>query len=166
MSIELRTIYHPNDQKKSEGRYNGYYPVGDQTSWHENGNKKHESTEMDACWYENGQRESKGALTDYLKTGLWTEWFKNGIKKSEGFYKGEDARDGEWRFWHSNGQLAYTGIHKVWAGDGLWIFWDEAGNKIHKREYREFELLDVWKNLRADGCSDELVDKYKKYIFD
>jgi hypothetical protein len=56
-------------------------------------------------------------------------------------------------------------MYKGWRGDGLCVFWDETGNKIHEHEYRESELLDVWKNLRADGCSEELVDKYKKYIF-
>jgi len=105
MIIEFKIEYHPNGQKMSEGRYDGYYPVGDHTSWYENGNKKRESielgksTEMVTCWHENGQIKSKGVLTDYLETGLWTEWFENGNKKSEGLYKGEDARDGEWRFY-------------------------------------------------------------------
>ena len=172
MSTEYITEYHPNGQMKSEGRYDDYHPVGDHISWYENGNKQNESieldesTEMTTCWYENGQKKSEGTRTEHWETGLWTEWYENGNKRSEGFYKGKDERDGEWKFWHSNAQLACTGIHKGWGGDGLWIFWDEAGNKVHEREYREFELLDVWKNLRADGCSDELINKYKKYIFD
>jgi antitoxin component YwqK of YwqJK toxin-antitoxin module len=109
--------------------------------------------------------KSKGAHKDYFESGLWTYWYDNGNKKSEGFYQDKDERGGKWKFWHSNGQLACIGIHKGWRGDGLWTFWDETGNKVHEREYRELELLDVWENLRADGCSDELVDKYKKYIF-
>lgn len=171
MSIKLLTEYHPNGQKKSEGSYDGFHPVGGHTSWYENGNKKYESIELDESteainyWYKSGQLKSKGSLADCWETGLWTEWHENGNKKSEGLYKGKDERDGEWRFWHSNGQLACTGIHRGWGGDGLWVFWDESGNNIHEREYRELELLGVWRNLRKDGCSDELINKYKQYIF-
>ena len=171
MSIEFITEYYPNGQKKFEGNYDGYEPVGNHISWYESGNIKFESIELDesnamgTCWYENGQIKSKGVHTDCFESGLWTYWYENGNKKSEGLYKDKDERGGKWKFWHSNGQLACTGIHKGWGGDGLWTFWDEAGNKIHEREYREFELLDVWKNLRVDGCSNELVDKYKQYIF-
>ena len=172
MSIQLITFYYPNGQIKSKGNYDGYEPVGDHTSWYESGNIEHEkielneSIEMNTYWHENGQIKSKGTLTEYFESGLWTYWYENGNKKSEGLYVDKDERGGKWRFWHSNGQLACTGIHKGCHGDGLWIFWDESGNKVHEREYRESELLDVWKNLRADGCSDELVDKYKQYIFD
>ena len=171
MGIKLLTEYHPNGQKKSEGHYGDYHPVGDHISWYENGSKHCESIELDESteivtyWHKNGQIKSKGSRIDCWETGLWTEWHKNGNKKSKGFYKGKDECNGEWKFWHSNGQLACTGVHRGWGGDGLWVFWDEAGNKIHEREYRKLELLDVWKNLRSDGCSDELINRYKQYIF-
>ena len=171
MSIKYLTFYYPNGQKKSEGNYDGQEPIGDHTSWFESGNIKCEAVDLTESkilfthWYENGQMKSKGVHKDYFESGLWTYWYDNGNKKSEGFYLDKDERVGKWKFWHSNGELACIGIHKGWSGDGLWTFWDEAGNKVHEREYRELELLDVWKNLRADGCSDELVDKYKKYIF-
>ena len=109
--------------------------------------------------------KSYSTQPNFVEIGLWAEWYENGNKKSEGSYKGDDGRIGKWQFWHSNGQLACSGVHKGWGGDGLWIFWDEAGNKIHDREYRKSELLGVWKNLRADGCSDELIDQYKQYVF-
>ena len=171
MNIALITKYYPNGQKKYEGHYDETDPVGDHISWYENGNKEYESIELDesvemsTCWYDNGQMKSKGVRTDYFETGVWTFWYENGNKKSEGSYKGEDGRDGEWKFWHSNGQLACIGIHKGFGGDGLWAFFDETGKKVHEREYRELELLEVWKNLRADKCSDELIDSYKKCIF-
>ena len=171
INLELITKYHPNGQKKYEGYYDETEPVGDHTAWYENGNKEYESIEisesleMSTYWYENGQIKSKGVRTNYFESGLWTFWFENGNKKSEGCFEGEDGREGKWRFWHSNGQLACSGVCKGFRGDGLWAFWDEPGKKIHEREYRENELLEVWKNLRADGCSDELVEKYKQCIF-
>ena len=173
MSIELITKYHPNGQKKYEGHYDEIEPVGDHTSWYENGNKEYvsidvdETTEMSTYWHENGQIKSKGSRSKehYFEIGLWTEWFANGNKKSEGSYDGEDGRVGEWKFWHSNGQIMCVGIHKGFRGDGLWSFWDDSGSIIHQKEYKEFELLDVWSNLRKDGCSDELIDMYKHHIF-
>jgi antitoxin component YwqK of YwqJK toxin-antitoxin module len=167
--------YYPNGQKRWEGGYfDNFNYTGNCYAWYESGNKLHESIDiyfdgsfyMFTAWYENGQMMSRGVKVDNMwETGLWTAWYENGNKKSEGYYKDQDERGGEWKFWHSNGKLACTGIHKGWGGDGLWVFWDEAGNKIHEREYRDDEFLSVWDNLRADGCSDELVDKYKQYIF-
>jgi len=169
--LKLITRYHPNGQKHFEGYYDETDPVGDHTAWHENGNIEHEfleiseSIEMSTYWYDNGQIKSKGIRTNYFETGLWTYWFENGNKKSEGCFEGEDGCVGKWRYWHNNGQLACTGILQGFRGDGLWTFWDEDGIKIHEREYKNNELLDVWKNLRTAGCSDELKDKFKFYIF-
>ena len=86
-------------------------------------------------------------------------------KKSEGCFDGEDGCVGKWRYWHSNRQLACVGIFKGFRGDGLFTFWDEEGNKIHEREYKDNELLEVWKNLKLDGCSEELKNKFKELIF-
>ena len=173
MSIKFLSVYHPNGQKKSEGSWDDDVPVGNHFAWHENGNKEYEmvvvddSIEMTTSWYKNGQMESKGSTssTNYQEVGLWTRWFENGYKKSEGSYKGEDGRNGEWKFWHSNGQIACIGFFQGFRGDGLWSFWDETGNKIHEHEYTDNELLEVWKNLRINGCSDDLIDRLKEYIF-
>ena len=157
--------------------------IGRWISYYENGNKKHEcnyakckdyqepvynldhfKTEKvgnETWWFENGQIDS--VLERDL--GDKTYWYENGNKKSEGCFEGEDGCVGKWMYWHNNGQLACIGILQGFRGNGLWTFWDENGNKIHEREYRENELLDVWKNLRKDGCSEELKDKYKQYIF-
>ena len=191
MSTEFITEYYPNGNKHVQGYYDGTNPAGDFTLWYENGNKCWEgfdvnsdgSLYMSTSWYENGQMQETGDRYDLVwSTGLWTEWYENGNKKSEGCYLGKNKkysdpmvnrdeftggynnpRTGKWSYWHSNGQLACTGIHH---SDSVWIFWDEEGKKVHECEYRELELLDVWNNLRADGCSDELIDKYKKCIFD
>ena len=126
-------------------------------------------------YYSNGQKKYEGSYVSYHPVFNHTSWYENGNKKSEGFYKGLHERYGEWKFWHSNGQLACTGIYEDEAEDvaGLWIFWDEEGNKVHEREYNEIELavvltiMDEWKwnKLRLDGCSKELIDKFGKYIF-
>ena len=130
-------------------------------------------------YYSNGQKKSEGCYHSYHPVFNHISWYENGNKKSEGFYKGLHERYGEWKFWHSNGQLACTGIYEDEAEDvaktkaGLWVFWDEAGNKVHEREYNEIELsvmlmiMDEWKwnKLRADGCSKELLDKFGEYIF-
>lgn len=174
MSIKLLTTYHPNGQKKDEGNWDGQDPVGDHYSWYENGNIKDEAMGFDGpiqtttSWYENGQIESiKSYSTQqhFEEIGLWTKWYQNGNKKSEGSYNGEGGREGLWQFWHKNGQLACSGIHKGWEWNGIWIFRDNDGKKVHERIYLKSELLDVWKNLKADGCSDKLIDQYKQYIF-
>ena len=171
MSIKLITKYHSNGQKHFEGYYDETDPVGDQVSWHDNGNKEYESIELNELsqictnWYENGNLKSNGVRTEYFESGLWTYWYDNGNKRAEGIFVDKDERGGKWRFWHNNGQMACSGVHKGWSGDGLWKFWDEAGVKIHEKIYRDSELLNVWKNLRLEGCSDVLVEQYKEIIF-
>ena len=133
------------------------------------------SIKLRTKYYSNGQKKSEGSYHSYHPVFNHTSWYENGNKKSEGFYKGYHERYGEWKFWHSNGQLACTGIYEDEAEDmaGLWIFWDEAGNKVHEREYNEIELavvltiMDEWKwnKLRLDGCSKKLIDKFGEYIF-
>ena len=97
--------------------------------------------------------------------------------KSEGFFKGYDERYGKWNFWHSNGQLACTGIYEDIAEDmaktkaGLWIFWDEKGKKVYENKFNEIELsvdlniIGELSKLRVAGCSKELVKKFGDYIF-
>ena len=102
---------------------------------------------------------------NYFETGLWTYWYENGNKRAEGIFVDKDERAGKWRFWHDNGSLACSGVHKGWTGDGEWTFWDEEGIKIHEKTYRDSELLNVWKDLRLEGCSDDLVELFKDLIF-
>jgi hypothetical protein len=188
--MKLPIEYYPNGQKRWEGGYfDNFDYTGNFFKWYESGNKESESIDiyfdgtlyLYTAWYENGQMMSRGKQSDCTlcsEVGLWTTWYENGNKKSEGFYRDRHTPSGEWKYWHSNGQLACTGIHsgnkeyesiniyfEGWAGDGLWVFWDEAGNKIHEREYMNCDFLNLWDNLRADGCSDELVYKYKMYIY-
>ena len=131
------------------------------------------SVEHSTKYYSNGQKKYEGSYVSYHPVFNHISWYENGNKKSEGFYKGLHERYGEWNFWHSNGQLACTGIYKDKAKDeaGLWIFWDEKGNKVHENKYNEIELtveliiIDGLSKIRADGCPKELVDKFGDYIF-
>jgi len=142
---------------------------------------------MSTSWHKNGQMESTGdAYGLILNTGLWTQWYENGNKKSEGYYLGKyksifdfdddssrcddrftddyfNPRTGKWSYWHSNGQLACTGVHNE---DGLWVFWDEKGNKVHEHEYgySNDEILTVWNDLKTSGCSDRLISNFKENI--
>ena len=171
MSIKYLTLYYPNGQKKSEGNYDEQEPIGDHKSWYKSGKISHdsveinESTELSTYWHENGLMKSKGIHIEYFESGLWTYWHETGHKKAEGFWGDKDEREGKWNFWNAQGQLICSGIHSAWQGDGLWTFWDDEGNKILEREYRNSELLDVWKHLRSEGCSDERVEIYKQLIF-
>lgn len=172
MSIKNLITYHPNGQKKSEGDWDGYEPVGNHRSWYENGNKESEVIELgddiqsSTYWYKNGCMKSKGLHTEYFESGLWTYWHETGHKKAEGLWGNKDERKGKWNFWNDQGQLICSGIHSAWQGDGFWTFWDDEGAKIHEQEYRNAELLDVWKHLRSEGCSEERIELYKELIFD
>ena len=90
MSLELITKYHPNGQKHFEGYYDDTDPVGDHTSWYENGNIEHEfleiseSIEMSTYWYDNGQIK---CLT-FLKDGKYHKK-KGVVEKVKDHFIGE-----------------------------------------------------------------------------
>ena len=73
-------------------------------------------------YYSNGQKRCQGSYVSYHPVFNHISWYENGNKKSEGFYKGLHGRYGEWKFWHSNGQLACTGIYEDEAEDMAKIF--------------------------------------------
>jgi antitoxin component YwqK of YwqJK toxin-antitoxin module len=115
MNAKLIKNYYSNGNIKSQGYYDGLTPIGNHTSWHENGNKKYESIELTDSidkiteWHSNGTIKSQGCCKDYWKTGLWREWFDNEIKESEGLYNGEDdIKEGVWKFWNREGNLNKT----------------------------------------------------------
>ena len=174
MTFKLLTTYHPNGQKKDEGNWDGQDPVGDHYSWYKNGNIKDEALNFDGpiqtttSWYEDGQIKSikSHSVEDHFEEiGLWSEWYENGNKKSEGIYEAEDGRMGEWRFWYPNATLACSALFKGWEGNGLWSFFQSDGQKFHERVYIKSELLELWKNLRVSGTSDEQIDYFKQLIF-
>ena len=135
------------------------------------------NVEHRAKYYSSGQKKFEGSYVSYHPVFNHTSWYENGNKKSEGFFKGYDERYGKWNFWHSNGQLACTGIYEDIAEDmdktkaGLWIFWDEKGKKVYENKFNEIELsvdlmiIDDLSKLRIAGCSTELVNKFCDYIF-
>jgi len=135
------------------------------------------SVEHSIKYYSNGQKKHQGSHVSYHPVFNHISWYENGNKKSEGFYKGIHERHGKWKFWHSNGQLACTGIYEDMNKDlaktkaGLWIFWDEKGKKVYENKFNEIELsvdlmiIGKLGKLRLAGCSKELVEKFGEYIF-
>ena len=135
------------------------------------------NVEHRAKYYSNGQKKHEGSYVSYHPVFNHISWYENGNMKSEGFFKGYDERYGKWNFWHSNGQLACTGIYEDIAEDmaktkaGLWIFWDEKGKKVYENKFNEIELsvdlniIGELSKLRLAGCSKKLVKKFGEYIF-
>jgi len=86
------------------------------TQWHENGQKKDETTFKDGkkdghstMWWMTGGREQKrseGTFKDGKGDGLWTRWDENGQKRLEGTYKdGETVSE---KYWNRKGEEVET----------------------------------------------------------
>ncbi|WP_199443926.1 toxin-antitoxin system YwqK family antitoxin [Umezawaea beigongshangensis] len=77
-------------------------------------------------------------LTSYahgVEHGPQAEWYPDGTKKSEGVTEKGNAV-GEWREWHSNGQLAQYDLLDE-HGDPLRTQrWDEAGTLVQDDSYQ------------------------------
>ena len=125
------------------------------TMWHENGQKKEESTYKDGKedglrtqatikdgepvdlmtqWYENGQKKEESTYKDGKEDGLRTQWHENGQKEDETTYK-DGKEDGLRTKWHENGQKWLEKTFK----DGAWLggsekYWNSKGEEVETRK--------------------------------
>ncbi len=71
---------------------------------------------------------------------MWTFWFEENKQKwAEGAYK-DGWRDGNWTFWHSNGQKYLEGTYTDGRGSG-WTAWTEDGQPWFGRIYTDLPEL-------------------------
>ncbi len=106
----LMRDFHPNGQKKLEGRYLNGKQQGAWASWHENGQKAVEVSFAEGTqvgrrttWYNNGQKKHEANWIDGKADGLSMKWYENGQKEIEGRWI-DGEQDGFWTSWHENGQ--------------------------------------------------------------
>jgi len=181
-------FWYSNGQMKSD--YNLVYDTldGALIKWYENGQKLIEGTKKMnneigswTSWYENGQMNSKMNYDEEGKTdGLQTNWHNNGQKSSEENYS-KGIKEGEFKFWDSQGKLYVTrtfkngtdlnlpATYKNKSGETLELMTDET----YKITYLEsYFFSSQWKskkgkfavtadNLDLDGFRNFRLKKYK-----
>lgn len=140
--------WYPHGQKKDSGLIVNNQLVGGWKEWHPNG------ILMYACTY--GERPANlfsEFLTLYsgLKTGGFTSWYDNGNMESNGFYK-DDIMEGEWKWFHDNGQPSTVETYKNGKVVSLQCF-DTTGKETG-------EFCSLAKPALLKGFGD-----YKEFVF-
>ncbi len=64
-----------------------------------------------------------------------THTYPSGAKLSEGKLVGGEL-DGQWTFWHENGQMQSLQSYVKGVEDGVWQWWDEHGTFIKEGHYK------------------------------
>lgn len=90
-----------------------------------------------------------------------TNYYRNGIKNI--MFVGDDkSLNGEFKMWHPNGQLSFSGEYRDNLKDGIFESFDASGNLERKGTYRAGKLVEgvaVVQNLTYD--SPEIPASYK-----
>jgi antitoxin component YwqK of YwqJK toxin-antitoxin module len=85
-------------------------------------------------YYPDGQKRIEGEYHDGKREGQWKYWFSNGNTWSEARYK-TDLRNGKSTVWYENGRKYFEGSYRMGERTGRWRFWDEEGNLLKQVNY-------------------------------
>jgi antitoxin component YwqK of YwqJK toxin-antitoxin module len=110
--------YHPNGMVADSTQYEAGNPIGTSFSWYPNG------TPSDSSLY-----HADGSGTEVT-------WFDNGNPSSAGVYAAGRLMQGEWKFYHKNGQVSAIELYN----QGTLVqkdYYDENGNQVTDTSNRE-----------------------------
>jgi antitoxin component YwqK of YwqJK toxin-antitoxin module len=126
--------YYPSGKLKSDGSYKNGIPVGVFKYYYEENGKikiilKHKG-------------DGLNAYAEVLN--------ENGVKVSEGNYKSE-KKDGEWKYFHPNGNLSIKETWKDGKKNGITYKYYPNGNVLEQFEYKDDVKNGIWKQFFSDG---------------
>jgi hypothetical protein len=83
-------------------------------------------------WYEDGEIRERGVYVHGRREGWFVQWYPGGQRHSEGERRFDaqahaSLREGDWRFWYSNGLLRGVGRYQAGLPEGPWTWWNHAG---------------------------------------
>lgn len=68
----------------------------------------------------------------------------NGKVKSRGLYsvdkEGQSYKEGQWKYWHDNGQLSEEGGYSLGKRTGLWKYYSKKGSVTEMAHYKDGQL--------------------------
>jgi len=73
-----------------------------------------------------------------------------GAKFAEGSYQ-DDQREGEWKFWHANGQVAKEVTYKDNLLHGSWLVYRKDGTTKRRESYQAGKPHGPWAEFSEDG---------------
>lgn len=103
-----------------------------------------------------------GGINNGLKNGIFREYSREGeiingyiyemdTLVAEGMITASGIYQGEWKYYHKNGEVAATGNYVDNKKDGKWIYYYENGKKEQEGRFVENELRGEWKWYYQNG---------------
>jgi antitoxin component YwqK of YwqJK toxin-antitoxin module len=171
----IATIYHPNGNISSKGKYknekkegkwqffseliNGYLLSEEQYS----GNLKNGPS---VKFYPDSTVAEKLNYLNNIRQGEWIKYYPNGaICLKSNYLNGEIS--GKFEVWYENGNIEYSGQYKNDARDGLWLIYSNNGALKYKLVYLagvtndrqmdidESDYLDSLENIKGNIADPE-----------
>lgn len=97
----------------------------------------------------------------FLKEGLYRKWHENGqIAVEENFKNGK--QEGLGKSWHENGQVKAEGNYKNGKLEGLWKEWYPNGQIQLEADFKDGKSQGLWKMWLLNG---QIMDKELTEIF-
>ncbi len=92
-------------------------------------------------YYESGEKQEEGGFLGTERNGEWTYWHPNGNKWSVGNFT-NGLPNGKSTVWFENGDMRFTGFYSDGETDGEWTYWDIDGNKSKEVIFEKGEIID------------------------
>lgn len=90
---------------------------------------------QDTLWYNNNQiEEIRSFNSDSELDGKCVRFFEDGSFSAIAYYK-NGVKDGLWRVWHPNGNIAYELQYKKGERIGVWKSYDPEGKLVFEKKY-------------------------------
>ena len=82
-------------------------------------------------WHTRGRKKSEGKTLKPLEvTSFDVDWWAGNVSTEVVDTQGENARHGEWRFWHANGKLQMQGSYDHGREVGPFVWFYENGHRF------------------------------------
>lgn len=128
-----------NENKESDGRWNGGKLHGAYEDYWHNGQKKSHGEYREGLkqgiwefWYNQFTLSSRGAFMDDRKEGPWSSQWENGTLKSQGDFKG-GKETGTWKEWTAKGEA--VSVNSCFEANDTGRFVSYHANNTVKEEY-------------------------------
>ncbi|MCB1171567.1 MAG: toxin-antitoxin system YwqK family antitoxin [Leptospiraceae bacterium] len=102
-----------------------------------------------SVWYSNGKLMARGPY-DGARQGNWTFYHSNGQKKAEGQFK-NGKMTGKWVFYYTDGVKKSEGEYTNNYKEGQWVLFDSKGRKTSEGPYRGGYKHGTWTEYYPGG---------------
>lgn len=164
----VKTFYHENGNRMSEGNYVDGTEDGSWVYWNEDGSLNSQGYfkegKLDSIWQWYDEKSNLAKVNNYkngLLNGVSYNYYSNGVFSDSGSYL-NGRSDGLWVFQYENGAISSKGSFIRDYAHGEWEYYLPDGQLSSKGRYIEGEFAGLWTIYFGNGSRMEEIEHENK----